>query len=284
MTHELHFSDSALLNRSYFYDGINDVNIFVEDADSQYYYETIFHRLLGEKYRIRSIFPCGGKSAVKKVYFERGRYTEEIKNIYIVDGDFDRLINLDKMINDSHFIYLKMYNIESYIINEPGVCKFLKYKLKCLDSEAHDRLKYADWYNRIIKEAKDLFLFYCFIQKVDPEKPNVGRSHYDFIDKNTGFERTDGKYQSYQKRVLDDYPNAITEIELIKKDYENIYGNNYESLICGKFLISSLHSYLLSIVKNCKKRIDKDELFSWLIESFNIEKLDYIRSVCLATE
>ena len=138
---DLQYSSSALLSRISFFDGLNDINLFVEDTDSQYIYETIFKRLLGEQYNIQTIFPCGGKPAVKEMYLERGCNTDGIKNVYVVDGDFDRLLFPEEMIDDPQFVYLKMYNIESCLINESGLCNLVKSKLKCLDVEACERLK-----------------------------------------------------------------------------------------------------------------------------------------------
>lgn len=277
---DLQFSSSALLSRISFFDGLNDINLFVEDADSQYIYETIFKRLLGEKYNIQSIFPCGGKSAVKEMFLERGGNTEGIKNVYIVDGDFDKLLFPEEMIDDPQFVYLKMYNIESYLINEPGLCNLVKSKLKCLDTEACEKLEFPQWYYRIVDEAKELFLCYCYIQKFKIGIPNVNRSHYEFIDDHTGFKRTDGAFEQYQQNLYSAYPNAKSEIDVIRRDFKHLYGEHYEVLICGKFLLSSLHAYLHRITS---KSIMNDDLLWCLVNSFDVDKLDYIKEVCLAT-
>lgn len=277
---DLQFSDYALLSKIYFFDGLNDINLYVEDVDSQYFYETIFKRLLGDRYNIQTIFPCGGKPAVKEMFYERGHFTDGIKNVYVVDGDFDRLLFAEDMIDDPQFVYLKMYNIESYLINEHGLCNLVKSKLKCMDIEVYERLNYAQWYHRIIAEAKELFLCYCCIQKCSLGIPNVSRSHYEFIDDKTGFERNDGAFEKYKKSLYDVYPDAEQEINVIKQDFESRFGKHYEILICGKFLLSSLHSYLYTIVH---KSIPADELLWCLVNSFDVSKLEYVKEACLAS-
>ena len=158
----LEYSSEGLLNRVEFYKGYNDINLYVEDENSQYLYETIFKRLLGDRYAIKTIFPCGGKINVKKAFEEYGEQNEDIKNVYVVDGDFDEFLFPERMVLNSHFVYLKMYNIESCIINEEGLCSIVKGKLKCVDIEAREKLDYKGWRNRIINEAKELFFCYCY--------------------------------------------------------------------------------------------------------------------------
>jgi len=277
---ELLFSTEALKSRLDFYDGLNDINIFVEDSDSQYLYEEIFQRLLGKAYSIKTIFPCGGKQAVIDTYIERGSHTDGVRNVYLVDGDFDRLLFPENMIVHPQFVYLKRYNIESYLINETGLCKLVKGKLKCIYDVAHAKLKYADWFQRIIGEAKELFLCYCYIQKANLGIPNVNRNHYDFLDQKTGFKRNDGKFESFRNELYEKYPEAQEQIENIRADFEKLYGNHYEILICGKFLLSSLHDYLHTIIG---RPTPKDDLIWCLVETFDVNQLDYVRAACLNT-
>lgn len=277
---ELQFSDAALLSRISFFDGLNDINLYVEDVDSQYLYETIFKRLLGNQYSIQTIFPCGGKRAVKEMFSERGHSTDGIKNVYVVDGDFDRLLFAEEMIDDPQFVYLKMYNIESCLINEYGLCNLVKSKLKCMEAEAYERLNYTQWYHRIIAEAKELFLCYCYIQKFQLSIPNVNRSHYEFIDEKTGFKRTDGSFEKYKKDLYDAHPDAEAEINVIRQDFEGQFGTHYEILVCGKFLLSSLHTYLYTVVN---KSIPKDDLLWCLANSFDVNILKYVKDACLGT-
>ena len=68
----------------------------------------------------------------------------------------------------------------------------------------------------------------------------------------------------------------MSKINDIDRDYKLINGDNYFNLICGKFLLSSLGFYLRSKINN---RIDNDDLKWYLIENFDIKKLDYIKEV-----
>ena len=97
----LEYSFDASLNRTLFYSEFNDINIYVEDINKEYEYETVFKRLLGDEYRISSIFCMGGKIGVIKAFEENKKQNINDLNFYIVDGDFDRYIFPEKMIKDS---------------------------------------------------------------------------------------------------------------------------------------------------------------------------------------
>lgn len=273
----LEYSFDASLNRTLFYSEFNDINIYVEDINKEYEYETVFKRLLGDEYRISSIFCMGGKIGVIKAFEENKKQNINDLNFYIVDGDFDRYIFPEKMIKDSHFIYLDTYNIENYYIDEEACYKFSKGKLRLIDDKVRKIINFDNWLNTIITQSSKLFLSYCFLEKYYPEIPSVSRKHCEFIDSKTGFERTDDAYNKYFENVIINADSdAMSKINDIDRDYKLINGDNYFNLICGKFLLSSLGFYLRSKINN---RIDNDDLKWYLIENFDIKKLDYIKEV-----
>ena len=273
------YSNEAAATRAFFYSDLNDINLYVEDADKQYEYESIFKRLLGDKYTIQTIFPLGGKPNVIKRYKELGSITNGVRNIFLVDGDFDQLIHPEQMVQDDCFIYLETYNIENYYIDENACYTFAKGHLKQIDSIVKQTIKFQEWLNRIVAEAKNLFLDYCLVQKNNVEEKTISRSPYEFIDSQTGFQRQDRSFEVYNSHVLSLCPNAQEELDQIKHNYEEINGSNYFNLICGKFLLTSLRCYLLHAIKevNPKARIDMDDLKWYLICSFDISKLEYIK-------
>lgn len=170
---ELMYSSEASATRAIFYQGLNDINLFVEDAGLEYEYETIFKRLLKDKYCITAIFALGGKTNVKQKYAEFGSDINGVKNFYIVDGDFDRYIKPEDMISASCFIYLKAYNIENYYVDQYACEQFAKSKLKCLDQEVVSRVGFVDWKEKIVNEAKKTFFILLFYPKIRVRNPNV---------------------------------------------------------------------------------------------------------------
>lgn len=276
---DLKYSFEGELARASLYSDFNDINLYVEDTNKEYEYETVLKRLLGEKYSITTIFGLGGKQAVKKAFFENGEETAGKQNYYIVDGDFDRIISPEEMIDNSHFIYLKAYNIESYYIDEKACLKFAKGKLRQIDENVLKRIDFNEWKKTIVSQSSKLFLCYCFLKKYHPETESVNRKSCLFIDSKTGFERIDGAYQNFIKSVILPLDNKYLEkIKQIDKKYKEIYGSDYYNLICGKFLLDSLSFYLKS--KGLKSFKHEDLRWS-LINDFDIKKLDYIKETII---
>ncbi|PER69234.1 DUF4435 domain-containing protein [Bacillus cereus] len=278
---ELLYSSEASSTRYVYYQDLNDINIFIEDAGKEYEYETIFKRLLGENYKIGSIFSAGGKSGVEEKFREFGianPSNPKIKNFYIVDGDFDRYISSEEMIDNPYYLYLKTYNIENYFIDEDACVQFSKGRLKCLDYEVKEKLKFPEWRDSVVGQATKLFLAYCFVKKYYPEYPTLSRSTGEFIDFKTGFERQDGAYDEYWAFVNSLDNRVETEILKIKEKYIDINGEDFFNLICGKFLLDSLCCYLRVIIES---KFNHDD-FKWhLINHFDISKLDYVKDSIL---
>lgn len=283
MDDELRYTDEAELNRYLFYGDINEINFFVEDKNKEYEYETILNKLFQGRYKIASIITANGKLGVKQAFREFGEKGTDYSagnNFYIVDGDFDKYIHSEDMIDNSHFIYLKKYNIENYFIDEKSVIKFAKGKLHVLDKNVQSIINFTYWRDTIIEQAKKLFLLYCAVQKVLPSEPNVARSEYLFIDDKTGFERLNG-YKSYYDYIVTIKSNIDSDIEDIKVIYESENGTDYSGFICGKFLLTSLYVYLRG---KTKKKFTKDELRWALICDIDVSGLNFIKesvdSIC----
>ena len=282
---DLQFTDNAKSSLISFYDGLNEINIFVEDINSQFFYETIFERLLGNHFHVYEIFPRKGKQGVIDSFKERGAFYNGTPNFYLVDGDFDRYIKQDKMTVAKCFVYLKAYNIENYIIDEQACIATAKAIIKKRESEVKKILKYNEWKSRIVDQAKKLFLSYCYYQKYQQGIKNVARSSFQFIDSKTGFERTDSEYVDFYQKTINTYPDALQRIRELQDIYESINGTDYYNLICGKFLLDSWYTYLgnFSYDNAHKKKkpipVQKDYFKHELAANFDVHSLDYVKDV-----
>ncbi len=276
---DLTYSKEAAISRVKFYQGFSDVNFFVEDMGKEYEYETILNRMLEGKVCPINVLGLGGKPNVIKHFHECGENTGGVPNIYLVDGDFDRYTSPEEMIVASCFIYLKAYNIESYFIDEEACYQFAKGKLKCVDSRVREKVDYSNWRDKIVGQAKKLFLCYCFLKKHHPSQESVSRNAYLFLDQKTGFERNDGAYDNYWKSILSLDSDTQKKIDEIIKAYEYINGSDYYNLICGKFLLTSLYCHLVNAIG---KSFLQEDLRWHLINNFEITSLDYVKEAILA--
>lgn len=278
-SNDLRYSDEGCATRYLYYKDYQDINIFIEDQDKEYEYEILFSSLL-PNLEFKTLFASGGKPAMKELYNEFGIVDVDNTNhpnIYIVDGDFDRIIFPDKMIVNDHFIYLDAYNIESYLFNEKACVKFAMGHLHLPYDKTKITINYQQWYSSIISQASELFFIYCNLQANHPSVKNIGNGPYIFIDNNTGLERV-GALSQYKKKLLDenniDIDAETEQIVEIKNNYRDIYGNDYWHLICGKFVLTSLMNYLAS---KRVKPIKENDLRWWLINNIALEPLDYLK-------
>ncbi|XZN60507.1 DUF4435 domain-containing protein [Clostridium perfringens] len=272
---ELKYSEEAEASRFFFYTDINDINIFVEDKDKEYIYETIFKRMFKNKYSIYSIISVGGKINLEKSFYEFGTYdkdNKDKKNIYIADGDFDRIIGKE-MIDNVNFIYLFDYNIENYLIDKEATYSFAKGKLKALDSEVKDKVMFDEWREKIVGQAFKLFILYSTIQKYNADIQNVQRSPYLFLDNKNGLERV-GTYDEFYNEIKDKIDNLDEKIEEIMTRWNTIYDGDKEKIICGKFLFTSLSCHIKNITN---KKIVNDDFIWNLVQHFDMKKLNYIK-------
>ena len=274
---DLIFSLQASATRYLFYSDFNDINIFIEDTGKEYEYESIFKRMLGKKYAIETIFTTGGKKGAIEIFNEYGGASAtnpKIKNLFIVDGDFDFYIHQEDMIDSPHFLYLETYNIENYFIDENACLKFAKGRLKCIDTFVTQKVAFNTWKVTIVSQATNLFILYCFIKKYHPEIQTISRPSGEFLDSNTGFERSDGAFDRYLESIKAIDSEINIKMIDIKRKYQEKNGEDYFNLICGKFLLKSLCWYLRNIIGS---KFDHDD-FKWhLINNFDITKLDYVK-------
>lgn len=273
--YELSYSTEGAINRFLFYSD-NDINIFVEDIGREYEYEEIFSELLNnDNLKITAVFATGGKTKSKELFNELGEYDifTGKPNLFIVDGDFDRIINLDDMIDSKHFIYLPCYNIENYIIDEQVCIHFMCGRLQKRASDVNSIIAFDVWKDKIVTQATKLYELYCYIQFMKLPIPNSGRSPYEFIDHTTGFERQDGYSKIYDEAYALD-SDIIDNLSRVKGIIRDRIDENPYFFICGKFLFVSLFQYLSSLGG---RKFSKEDLRWDLIRHFDVRKLEFLR-------
>lgn len=270
-TYDLEYSNEALLSRVLFLSYENDINIFVEDIKKEFEYEELFERLFDDKLKIGCIFPVGGKLFLEQAFELFGNSNKYGKTFFIADGDFDEILGR-KRINAINFIYLKKYNIESYLIDETAVISIMRPNLRKTKLETRKIVNYMTWYNAILPYYKKLFILHCLVQKYIPQVPNISRKPEGFLDK-YGLP-VEEQYKKYKNEISTRIENFDEKYTLLYKKMDEIYEGDETRYICGKYLIKSLRLYLNRIAN---KKFSYDSLKASLISSFNIEALYYLK-------
>lgn len=309
------YSQEGLRNRSIFYN--QDINIFVEDTNKEYLYEEILKRLLGDKYKIETVYPLGGKNKVLSEYIRQGEVNKDgTPNLFLVDGDFDKYINYKlvkrgdykgskesdeelsqfvrgKIIESDSVIYLETYNIENYFIDENAVKKYIKGVIQKTDSELKTIFNFNYWRNRVVNESKDLFVIYCYIAKylniygyrVDEQNSKlsiqtVSRSPFLFLDPETGFKQTSNVYEEFEAQIRDSLNAERPDIDLDKELFR--IREQYQIYNGDDYYNLICGKYLFRSLEKyifsiCRKNIDLKQLQWHMVLNFDINKLDYVK-------
>ena len=262
------YSEEAFLARAKIIDDDIRLKIYVEDYGKEYLYETIINSITDNYIKNKFlILGLGSKNSVKKEFKDNFN-----KNaIYIVDGDFDRFLDKDKLIDDENFIYLRTYNIESNYIDDENIIRFIKGKIKKTDLEVKKIIKLEEWHNSLKISLFELFIYFCYIQKYSIGVKNVGNGFNFYFNDNLEFnERYYEMLEELKKSDLDfsrkvkDLKNKVLDVILEKEEF-----------ICGKYLLTSLSNYLR--IKIDKKVTFKSDDLEWaLISNIRKDKLYYI--------
>ena len=268
--YDLFFSGEGLLSRALFRTSATTLTIFVEDADKEYEYEEIFERLLPKEISVDCILPTGGKTKLEEAFALFGSSSEYGRTFFIADGDFDVVLG-KSMIEADNFIYLKRYNIESYLLSENAVLRFMRPRLKKTIQETKSIVKYEEWLDTLSPFFNKLFALHCVFQKYAAEIENVGRNPAQFLTAN-GFPN-ESRFEAYRQEIQPLIPNVSAEINTMLKELTDTYGTDTSAFVCGKYYIYALKSFLNA---KLKKKINEDEVKAFSITWINTANLQYI--------
>jgi hypothetical protein len=168
----------------------NDIEKFVEDTASHTMWLKLLRNLLPKKVRLRSVNLMGGKKQVidacKLDQKDDGR-----KKLYIIDGDFDFLLNNHKP--KMKYLYrIGAYCIENVIMHVGCVAEVCGDYDASIDADnVLDKLEYG----RIIGNYEDilrsLFVVYATSQAVSAGVETIGHSIYRLMSKSRGLHEFD---------------------------------------------------------------------------------------------
>lgn len=268
---ELNFSEEGLLSRVLFLTSSTTLTIFVEDADKEYEYEELFEKVFPSELKVDCIFPTGGKSKLEEAFSLFGNSPEYGKTFFIADGDFDVALG-KSMIIASNFIYLKRYNIESYLLNEDAILRHMRPRLRKTLQETKHIINYQDWIDLLSPFFNKLFALHYVVQKYAPEIENVGRNPARFLT-NKGFPN-ENQFDAYIEEVRSVIPDVSQKLSLAIPKLIDIYGSDTSAFVCGKYYINALKLLLNS---KLIKKINEDEVKAFLITGINADALSYIK-------
>lgn len=268
---ELSFSSDALLSRVLFLTSSTTITIFVEDADKEYEYEEIFEKIFPKELKIDCIFPTGGKPKLEEAFNLFGKCSDYGKTFFLADGDFDIVLGKTMIVADN-FIYLKRYNIESYLLNEDAILQYMRPRLRKTIEETKSIVKYQEWINVLAPFYNKLFALHCTVQKYAAHIENVARNPGRFLNADGYPDET--QFEAYKKEIEVEVPDLETKINTTLQELQDAYGSDISAFVCGKYYI---HAAKLLFNTKLSKKVNYDEVKACLISGIKVDALAYIK-------
>jgi hypothetical protein len=231
-----------------FYLDFNDVNFYVEDSEQENLYEVILRKFF-PAIRISRIFPLGGKEAVLQHAADIQNHTIAIKKIYLLDKDFDDLLNNIKI--DERIVYLDRYCIENYFIEEDAVVEVvIETHPKVRRDAVRSQLKVSVILEECAKSLLPLFSMFLYVQRF-----------------NLGLKNCDSKPEEYchpkqlwvvRSELINQYLESIKlaarhlgiEPPLIDiatdERLSDLRNASLHAIVSGKFLLAMIFHYIKS--------------------------------------
>lgn len=164
------WNNNALLSLGIFYGHIQDINIYVEDENSELFYSEFFNTIIDKSIKIKKIIPLKGR---KFVIEKSKEYNQEKPALFIIDADlnlaygekisgYDRLFEHDK------------YCIENYLFSEEGLTEIIYENLA--NKPKKDIQKDIDWkstINNIEETLVELFIEFAIINKINKSNKSI---------------------------------------------------------------------------------------------------------------
>ena len=220
------------------YKQFNDIDFYVEDEYQENFYYIILKKLFPD-INFSKIFPLGGKYNVIK---NAKNTIGDKKKVYIVDKDFDDLLN--KKENLENLFYLKQYSVENYLLEANPIIEIvMEERPKFQRSEIDQKFILGDF----LTECKNLFLeiipCYIVIQKYELGIPNVDLSQDRYCILNLNAEIKKTELESYKETIRLALEDKHEKVSFMRElDYYKEYFKNGDFLnhIPGKYIIKFL--------------------------------------------
>jgi hypothetical protein len=246
----------ARVAKAAFYDDYNDIDIFIEDTAKGYkkLFSKILQRVLGNKYKVDSVFPLGGRGEVLTAC-KADQTPKNRARIYIIDGDLYLLSGEIENTKINGLFVLPRYCIENHLICDLSF-------ISILDEEEADKsydeieqlFNFSGWIDAIKTHLIDLFIEYGIGKKIAPSVQSVAFGYSGLVSSNTG-ELDEKKVNNRIKSMRQEIIN-IAGIELYnitRKEVSNLVQYDKQSLltfISGKDILMPL------LFMRCKRLVD----------------------------
>lgn len=253
-----------------------DINIYVEDANSEIFYGALFDSMFANKIKINKILPLNGRNNVISYCQE---YNEPHAALFIIDSDL-YLCKNERMIGINRLYEHDRYCIENYLFSLDGLVEIIH---ETIATKTKENIKSEIPWDIILDNISNtlvkLFIEFAVISKFDAGITTVktgikdlftGRENDNFTICETKVTQLieDKKKELFDKK-LDNVNeeiyaslknNIIKNVEEIKEKIHIVSGKHYLIHILYKVFNRyapkaqvKMDSFQLRLAKNCDK-------------------------------
>lgn len=165
------------------YRPLQDIEIYVEDHDSEVFYNELFSRLLSKTVRIKKIIPLGCRTEIIKAV---KTYDYSYPRIFISDADLYWVSNTFQNTYDRLFQY-EFYCIENVLFCQQAAATIIQESIGNISfDDALKRLDWDKWLEEITQPLIELFIIFAVSFKLSPSIKTTNRKFQSIITQKKG--------------------------------------------------------------------------------------------------
>lgn len=157
------------------YRELQDVEIYVEDQDSEAIYTKLLQRAVNNVIKIKKIIPLNGRS---NVIDKCKTYTDDFPALFIIDGDLD-IVYGERESTHARLFQHRLYCLENYLFCEKASAELLQNASgRLMPDEAIEILEWQSFKDLILGSLLELFKVYAVSKKLAPELKTVSTKYH----------------------------------------------------------------------------------------------------------
>jgi hypothetical protein len=269
-------SDAFLKGIDIFYTQFNDVNFYIEDEDQENFYFSILKKLF-PGIRLDKIFPLRGKDNVIE---KSKRHIGDKKKVFIVDKDFDDLLN--KKVIQNNLFYLEEYSIENYLLDEKAIKEYIiDEKPKIKKKEIDTNFKFDKTLDECCKTFFELTLLHLLVQYKSLAIQNTSLPPEKFVQLNNVICLKNSEVNKYKLEIenklkaLDRRFTLKSQIQKIKELFSLKNAKDILKHIPGKYLVKYFKCKIEHLFSLASRNIDSFNIR--LAKANDFSKLDFLK-------
>ena len=155
---------------AYLYRPLQDLDIYVEDAQEGVFYAELFKRIAPRNIRVARVLPAGNRAAV--ISKAKSHDFAKRRALFVIDGDLEWVRGDQAPV--PHLVYrLDAYCIENLLVHESAAVQIVVEEAVMSEGDAKAKLDFQGWVTSVSQSLVDLFIAFAVLNAANPAEPTV---------------------------------------------------------------------------------------------------------------